>query len=242
MPANITAADGLPPSRSAAVASLTSAGQALAANFQHGIDIVGRRRRPAVAPARLDRLRLGGDDQRAIPGDADGVRIAFDERPQTGLRRAGRQRLDRSGDPAADQRLAEAEQRLRLPSLALDPGAWPSRGEAAQNLLRSLSGSTIEARSFNVEGAGLADDRAHRVAEVHERDLLAHALLPAFDQPERNRPVERRAEIARCDEADRAALAARSCRRACAPVGSGVLPRDGQARQAAGGRSAWHFR
>src|SRR6185295_16461627 len=81
-------------------------------------------------------------------------------------------------------------------------------GEAAQNLLRSLSGSTIEARSFHVEGAGLADRRTHHAAEMDERDLLAHALLPTLDQPERDRPVQRRAEIARRDETDRTPLAA----------------------------------
>ena len=47
-----------------------------------------------------------------------------------------------------------------------------------------------------------------RLAEMHEGDLLAHALGAALDQAERDRPAKRRAEIARRHEADRAALAA----------------------------------
>src|SRR3954466_13137972 len=83
---------------------------------------------------------------------------------------------------------------------ACQPSRWivavAQSGEAAQNLLRSLSGSTIEARSLDVEGTGLGEHGSHRLAQMHERDLLAHALGAALDQAERDRPVERWAEIA----------------------------------------------
>ena len=111
-----------------------------------------RHRRPASPPSRrASPARLQAAQPDTISARSRAMRttcgLASDHAPQAGLRRARRQRLDRAGDPAADQDLAEAEHWLARANRRGGFRRSAQSGEAVQNLLRSLSGSTIEAGS-----------------------------------------------------------------------------------------------
>ncbi len=219
------AADGLPASISAEVASATIAGSAEPARLNTHIGVAGVGCGPAfLTPSPTQRKGLLRNQQRAVTSRC-GSQPARAQSPIGRPKRAADSRTAKAQlEIAADQRLMDSDDESTRANSAASAARSSDREPASISPSDRATPQAFRRAPSGSRKQGLADCRVQALPEVIQIDRLAEPRATTLDQAERDRSRQGRAEIARRDEADGAQPSRRRPRRRARRSAADVSP------------------